>query len=127
MTLQNGAGLLSPFRRDLKQDLAHGSGADLLRSKVEQVLATEGDTPISSGEMPWRTAFGSAIHLLRHRANNEVLAELARVYVRDALRRWLPSLQIISVETTQRETILTLRITFTERGTSVPQTVEVEL
>lgn len=124
--MTQGTNLITPFRRDLKQDLAHGSGAAQLRAKVEQVLATEGDTPLSSGELPWRTAFGSAIHLLRHRANNEALAELARVYVRDTLRRWLPALQIVTVETYQHESTLVLRITFTERESDVPQTVEVE-
>ena len=119
--------LLIPLRRDRKRDLASGSGAELLRSKVTQVLATEGAAPGSCGELPRRTAFGSAIHLLRHRRNDEALAELARVYARDALQRWLPSIQILSVDVRQDGAKLTLRIRFTEIGSSVPQDVEVPL
>ena len=90
--------LLTPFRRDLKNDLASGDGDELERDKVSQVLGTEGDTPISSGELPWRTAFGSGIHLLRHRRNDEALAEMARVYARDAIHRWLPGREVTGVK-----------------------------
>ena len=90
--------LLTPFRRDLKSDFASGTSEDLERSKVTQVLATEGATPRSSGELPWRTNFGSALHLLRHQRNDEALAELAQVYCRDALKMWRPNLQTRRVE-----------------------------
>jgi len=77
-------GLLTPFRRDRKQDLAHGGGGDdLVDAHVQQVLGTE------PGELLWRTAFGTPLERLRHQRNDLVLAELGRVYVRDALRRWL--------------------------------------
>ena len=76
-------GLLTPFRRDRKQDLAHGGGDDLVDAHVQQVLGTE------PGELLWRTAFGTPLERLRHQRNDLVLAELGRVYVRDALRRWL--------------------------------------
>lgn len=92
--------LLAPFRRDRKRDFASGSGAALVRSKVLQVLMTEGDTPQSPGELPWRTAFGSGVHKLRHLNNDAALAQLARVGVRDALRRWLPSVGPIQVDVT---------------------------
>ena len=51
----------------------------LLRSKVEQALMTEGNSPHSVGELPWRTNFGAGLSLLRHQRNDEVLRELARV------------------------------------------------
>jgi len=76
-------GLLTPFRRDRKQDLAHGGGDDLVDAHVQQVLGTE------PGELLWRTAFGTPLERLRHQRNDLVLAELGRVHVRDALRRWL--------------------------------------
>lgn len=82
--------LLTPFRRDKKSDFASGTGEDLLASKVRQTLLTEGATQRSSGELPWRTNFGSSLTLLRHQRNDVVLKELSRVYVRDALRRWMP-------------------------------------
>ncbi|MEQ9648262.1 MAG: hypothetical protein RLO52_22435, partial [Sandaracinaceae bacterium] len=69
-------------------------------------LLTEGDTPQGSGEMPWRTAFGSGLHLLRHRNADAVLRELARVRARDALRRWVPSMASVRVETWAEENAL---------------------
>jgi len=119
--------LLLPFRRDLKRDLASGTGDDLLRSQVTQVLATEGATPRSSGELPWRTSFGSALHLLRHQRNDEALAELARVNIRDALRAWLPAVEVVEVEVARADESLTLRVRVRRRGQAASQTVEVPL
>ncbi len=107
-------GLLVPFRRDKKRDFASGAGPELLASKVVQVLGTEGETPWSSGELPWRTAFGSPFHLLRHQKNDEVLAGLARVHARDALRRWLPEAELLEVTVTQQDGALYVRIRFRE-------------
>ncbi len=117
--------LLTPFRRDLKSDFASGTGEDLERSKVTQVLATEGATPRTSGELPWRTNFGSALHLLRHQRNDEALAELARVYCRDALTKWLRSSVLFTVATTGTESDLTINVkttrstNYAEAGQSV--------
>lgn len=102
--------LLTPFRRDRKRDFASGSGPALVRSKVLQVLMTEGDTPQSSGELPWRTAFGSGVHKLRHQRNDAALAQLARVRVRDALRRWLPSVGPIQVDAFADENDLVIEV-----------------
>ena len=43
--------LLIPFRRDLKNDFASGTGEDLERSKVTQVLATEGATEAGESDI----------------------------------------------------------------------------
>ena len=104
--------LLIPFKRDRKRDFASGDGEVLLASKVEQVLATEGVTNRSSGEMPWRTSLGTPLQLLRHQRNDVVLAELARVYVRDALRKWLPEAQVVNVGVVRDGSTLTLMIRY---------------
>lgn len=104
------AGLLIPFRRDLKRDFASGDADETLRSKVMQVLMTEGDTPRSSGELPWRTRFGAGLALLRHQRNDAVLAELARVQVREALRMWLPGVKLTSFKVLREDGKLTLRM-----------------
>jgi uncharacterized protein len=103
-------GLLTPFRRDRKRDFASGEGDELLASKVEQVLATEGSTLRSTGELPWRTAFGTPLEQLRHQRNDEVLAELGRVYVRDALQRWLPAARVVAILVQQDGTGLRLHL-----------------
>ena len=102
--------ILIPFRRDKKRDFASGSGEVLLASKVRQALLTEGATPRSSGELPWRTSFGAGLALLRHQRNDAALRELARVYVRDALKRWVPSAELVELEVEASGTELTLRV-----------------
>ncbi|ATB45948.1 GPW/gp25 family protein [Corallococcus macrosporus] len=113
--LQN---LLVPFGRDKKRDFASGTGAELLASKVRQVLLTEGTTPHSTGELPWRTSFGAGLSRLRHQRNDTVLAELARVYVRDALARWLPGVQLVQIRVEQDAAILTLHVRVREGDTA---------
>lgn len=110
--MTSARGLLTPFRRDRKRDFASGDGDALLASKVLQVLATEGATLRSSGELPWRTAFGTPLQLLRHQRNDAALAELARVYIRDALRRWVPEAEVIAVVAERDAASLTLRVRF---------------
>jgi hypothetical protein len=104
--------LLVPFRRDRKRDFASGEGADLLASKVMQALMTNGATPRSSGELPWRTAFGAGLELLRHQRNDAALAELARVHVRDTLKRWVPEAELVEVSVTREDATLMLRVRF---------------
>ena len=117
--------LLIPFRRDKKRDFAAGSGSELLASKVRQALLTEGATARSSGELPWRTNFGAGLGLLRHRANDAVLRELARVYVRDALKRWVPGARLVGLDVQQDGPTLVLRVSV--RGESARATVHVRL
>jgi phage baseplate assembly protein W len=107
--------LLIPFRRDKKRDFAVGSGEALLASKVRQALLTEGATARSSGELPWRTNFGSGIALLRHQNNDAVLKELARVHVRDALKRWVPGAELVKLTVEQDGPALMLHLRVRER------------
>lgn len=116
--------LLVPFRRDRKRDLATGVEAALLASKVRQVLLTEGSTSRSSGELPWRTSFGAGLGLARHRPNDAVLAELTRVQVRDALRRWLPAVVVVEVEVTASASTLSVRVQVQEGGTVAAVTTQ---
>lgn len=110
--------LLIPFRRDRKRDFASGTGEELLRSKVLQALMTGGATATSQGELPWRTAFGAGLDRLRHQRNDAALAELARVYVRDALARWVPSARVVSLAATRdgESLVICLRVREHPRG-----------
>jgi len=73
-------------------DLARAAGRDLVRAQVHNVLLTE------PCELPWRLRFGAGVGRLRHRRADDVAVELARVTVRDALRRWLPSVHLDRIE-----------------------------
>lgn len=124
--IRSRTNLLIPFRRDKKRDFAVGSGEALLASKVRQALATEAATARSSGELPWRTNFGAGLALLRHQRNNAALKELARVYVRDALNRWVPGATLVSLAVEQEGPALTLRVRVRERETSALVDVSIE-
>ncbi len=104
--------LLVPFRRDKKSDFASGTGDELLRSKVLQTIMTRGTTPRSSGELPWRTAFGSGLDLLRHQNNDHALTELARVYIRETLKKWVPEVTLVSVNAIRDKASLHLKVAF---------------
>ena len=123
---QQPQNLLIPFRRDKKRDFAVGSGEALLASKVRQALLTEGATARSSGELPWRTNFGAGLGLLRHQRNDAALKELARVYVRDALKRWVPCAQLVSLSVEQDGPALTLRVRVRERDVAAAVAVSFE-
>ncbi len=112
---------MAPLRRDQKRDFASGTGAELLASKVEEVLATEGETPRSSGELPWRTRFGSGLHLLRHKLPGPAFRELARVYVRDALARWVPEAELTGFEVVEDGDVVTMRVRFRARAGAGPE------
>lgn len=128
--MSSQSNLLIPFRRDRKRDFASGAGAALLASKVMQALMTRGFTPRSSGELPWRTAFGAGLDLLRHQRNDAALAELARVHVRDALKRWVPEAELVGVSVTREDASLQLRVRYRpakKRGSTQEIPAEVSL
>lgn len=119
-----GYGLLRPFRRDQKADFAADGGEAVVRSAVGQILGSIGSSDFTQGELPWRTEFGSLLHLLRHQKNDRVLQELARVYVVDALKRWEPRVVVTSVlvarETQEGEDVLAIRLRYNVISTNVP-------
>jgi phage baseplate assembly protein W len=98
-----GRGLSIPFRRDRQRDFAAASGEALVRSAVAQVLGTVGASDFTQGELPWRTEFGSLLHLLRHQKNDVALREMAKVYVQDALRRWEPRIMVTRLDAERLE------------------------
>ncbi len=91
-------GLIRPFVRDGVSDFASASGRRLIESKIGQIVGTRGSSDTVEGELPWRPEFGSLVHLIRHRNDDAITREMLRVYVEDALRRWLPSVRVRDVE-----------------------------
>ncbi len=108
--------LIAPFRRDRKRDFASDDGTELLKSKVLQALMTRGTTPRSSGELPWRTNFGAGLELLRHQRNDDVLSELATVYVKDTLKKWVPEVEMIGVLPVSNDASLQIQVRFRSSG-----------
>ncbi len=83
-----------------------------------------GSSDFTQGELPWRTEFGSLLHLLRHQKNDRVLQELARVYVVDALKRWEPRVVVTAVQVAREqqdgENVLAVRLRYNVISTNVP-------
>lgn len=117
-------GLLHPFQRDRRSDFVSGTGEALIRSAVAQVLGTMAASGFTPGELPWNTSFGSHLHLLRHKKNDALLQELARIHVVDALKRWEPRIRVASVQITRErdrgENVLSIRLRYSivARGTA---------
>jgi len=111
-----GFGLLRPFRRDQKADFAAAGGEPLIRSAVGQILGSVGSSDFTQGELPWRTDFGSLLHLLRHQKNGGILQELARVYIVDVLKRWEPRVVVTAVQIAREqddgENVLAIRLRY---------------
>lgn len=96
-----GHGITAPFRRD-ETDFVASGGAAHVRSCVAQILGTRcGNGRGIQGELSWRSDFGSLLYLLRHANNTPLLAEMARAYVADALKRWEPRVRLTGVKVTQ--------------------------
>lgn len=114
----SGRGIVRPLRRDQKIDFANETGAALIASAVGQILGTQSDSETTQGELPWRTEFGSLLHLLRHRLNSHALVEVARKFVVDPLRRWEPRVRVTRVNINRETTpdggqnVLRLRIRY---------------
>ena len=84
-----GRGIVSPFQRDGKGDFANMEGLDLLNADIDQLLHTRGQTPNAEGELPWRTALGSRLYLLKHKGiPNEAVRALAIDMTGETIRRW---------------------------------------
>lgn len=89
-------GVLFPLRRDGKGDWANGTGEALAISKVELVIGTR------PGEVTHDPYFGCRIGEARHKNNTTVRRALMRLSIIDAFVRYLPSMDLIAIEITQR-------------------------
>ncbi len=105
ITLRQPRGIPRPFGRDQKRDIATASGTDLLESKVGQVLGTD-------GEMPWRPEAKSGLDRLRHHSNGQILQEVARYFVAEALAQQLPSVRVVDVSASREDRQIALAVKF---------------
>ena len=99
----------APFRRGAS-DIATAQGRDLTEAAIRQIVAT---TP---GELPWRTSFGAGTGRLRHRPMTAVLPALARIWSRDAVRSWLPGVEITAADAVIDGTAISVVLTYSAPG-----------
>lgn len=88
---RRSAGPLQYFRPDSGEDL------ERIQGSVEHILTT----PI--GSRYFLPEFGSKLKELVFEQNDEVLFDLIRVYIIEALAKWEPRIRIISVAVSQNE------------------------
>ena len=112
----DGVGLLLPFRRDGKGSWATGRGDELLASRIRLVLSTEADSPLTVGELPWRTAFGSSVGRLRYMRNSRGIAETARALIQKAFARWLPDVAVLNVGVQREGTKMALVVRWQQKS-----------
>lgn len=93
-----GKGLVSPFKRSGSIDFENAEGFELVKASVRETLGTIGDSPFASGELPWRTEFGAALNILKHRNLGDDVSAEARILVERALANHNPRVQIVTVE-----------------------------
>lgn len=87
----NLRGVVSPFRRGAN-DIATASDIEIIKNNIEHILVTP------RGSYPWRQEFGSDLHKLLHRLNSPSTAQIAKVYVNDALAQWEPRVRVDDVD-----------------------------
>lgn len=113
-TLNVGRGVIRPFRRNGEGDFVNSNDLALIRSEVEQTLGTIASSASTQGEIPWRPEFGSLLYRLRFSNLDETTAELARVYVGEAIERWNTRVQVkkITITAAPQDTTLTIIIRY---------------
>lgn len=87
-------GLLQPFARDGKGDLAHGGGVLLIGASIRQILGTICKSGDARGELEWMPEFGSLLDRLRHEPADIGTLELARLRVVSALGTFEPRVRV---------------------------------
>src|SRR5262245_7595849 len=86
-----GVGWAFPVRPDVRGRLGMVRGDDTIERAIRLILQT------AKGERVMRPEFGSDLHLLVFAENSPTTAGLAEYYVRTALARWEPRIEVLEV------------------------------
>ena len=68
------------------------TGTDRINQSIYYILTT------IPGERFFLPEFGSKLHLLLYEPNDLIFADLAQVYIKDALGRWEPRIDVVDVK-----------------------------
>lgn len=86
-----GSGWAFPVHRDPRGRVALTRGRDTIERAIRLILQT------AKGERPMRPEFGSDLNTLVFAENSPTTAGLAEYYVREALSRWEPRIEVEEV------------------------------
>jgi phage baseplate assembly protein W len=108
-----GRGLAFPLRVGVR-GLAESAGVARVEESIRVILGTQ------YGERVMRPQFGANLKSLVFAANNATTASLAAYYVRDALARWEPRIDVLDVLVTNDVAIaqLVIEIRYRLRATA---------
>lgn len=129
-------GLLFPLQRDGRGDFLTSKNLnELIVAAIKQVLGVRGAGPVTQGELPWRTQFGSQTYRLRHSNNDEALVDIVKYFVLDALAKFETRILLLDTQITQEtapgfgpKSVLRVKVKYRIRSTrpsSQVETVEV--
>lgn len=78
---QEQKGITTPFRRDGSNDFANGTGLEVIKSDVLQLISIIGPNSNFAGEMPWDMERGSRLIELKHRSGTQAMAQATAAYM----------------------------------------------
>lgn len=90
-----GQGLAFPLQVNPRGEIAIASGERDIEQSIRIILGT------MIGERVMRPEFGCRIHELVFAPHNAATEGLAELYIREALDRWEPRVEVTSVETAE--------------------------
>jgi phage baseplate assembly protein W len=99
-----GNGIIKPLRRLSGSDFVTGSGVQLIRAAISQILGTR------VGELRWRPEFGIDLERYRHRPASDTTATNITEEILDALTTFEPRIRVSDVDVTIDENIIRIKI-----------------
>jgi phage baseplate assembly protein W len=100
-------GFAFPFRFDDRTgSVTTVTGSEKIRQNIVLILGTR------MAERPMMRDFGTRLAALVHDPNDDVLADLIRNQVRNALLQWEPRVLVTGARVEQREGLLKLFLTY---------------
>ncbi len=107
-----GRGWAFPAGVDAGGGIALAEGEDDIRQAIRIILGT------ALGEREMRPDFGCGVHELAFDPGDASLTGKARFYVRNALERWEPRIEVESVEARLEGNRLTVDVRYVVRATN---------
>ncbi|MFI0218844.1 GPW/gp25 family protein [Streptomyces lydicus] len=108
----DGKGVAFPVGFGATGSIGESSGAERIRQSIMIILGTR------PGERIMRPDYGCELHSLAFAPNTPATANLARHYVKYALARWEPRIEVTEVDVGNdlRTAALTIGVTYRIRG-----------
>lgn len=109
------AGMAFPFRIDPRTGgVSWAVGTDKLRQNIRVLIGTR------HGERPMLREYGTRVHSLVHEPNDDVLADLVRTQLQQALLTWEPRVLVLGADVTHAEGELHVRLRYSPTAEPTP-------